>query len=558
MTNGNHQVILVLYSVCASMEQEPRDQRKQNDEKGNRDHDVFPPPLSSLPLWCDVTILPEIPIYNDYDHEDDDSVLVLRQQELNPCGYDNVLWIPRLPRAQTPGYLLSLTSCWTRLFPKKSSVAQNDNDDDDDDEALLVSVYAEPPTFDFLLKSIPWNNDDDDNDDALLYKEEETPIELRVSFDFSKLLEIPWPPTPLPPVSPQTEEEEKEEDWFECPTTINSATTTTTTTATNGSTITDTKQNHEIAKLLHELVQQETNNLDRVLHVLIVICVGVLGWTLYQSICPPAKRKKTKHCRCTPQPIDCYYDKVPCKSSLQATTTDPRMKKHSPPPTLDGTRHNPVNAAIAPAAAANAVLLDSCPSNPRVIQDPRNAVPRFATTTSKPQGDAGANNDANDDAIRRLSLPELVLDPVVAQKAQVPRQQQRQDKPSFVTKRAYKAAQQTLQAAITAQMPKESSPGSRVAPKVHTQTASSSNVINSTTGTLRQEPFNRFQGTRPAANTHETLSPCSQLQKKWEEKRRSKGKRENRPRKLVPPSSSSSSVPTDSVAQDGSFFNDYW
>src|SRR6056300_1688248 len=57
--------------------------------------------LQSLPIVCDILMLPELP-------DGVNEPLSLSQKRLNPCGIDNVLWIKKFGQSAV---LMSLTSC---------------------------------------------------------------------------------------------------------------------------------------------------------------------------------------------------------------------------------------------------------------------------------------------------------------------------------------------------------------------------------------------------------------------------------------------------------------
>ena len=117
----------------------------------------------SLPLWCDLTVLPEI-------HGSNNAVIRVRDQSLHPCGMDNILFLQGLIAGQ--GYLLSISNCFTRI-----------------NDGGSFPVLAYPSTFVFTLKAIPPFK----NDFGVLIKAKEPTTELHVTFDTTQVKEAIYP-----------------------------------------------------------------------------------------------------------------------------------------------------------------------------------------------------------------------------------------------------------------------------------------------------------------------------------------------------------------------------
>ncbi|KAL3944631.1 MAG: hypothetical protein SGBAC_001291 [Bacillariaceae sp.] len=81
--------------------------------------------LKSLPLVCDILMLPELP--------SDEEPASLSQKQLNPCGIENVIWMQNMQ--QTGAMLMSLTSCHVVAAV------------DDNEMTVVLPVQPVPSTF---------------------------------------------------------------------------------------------------------------------------------------------------------------------------------------------------------------------------------------------------------------------------------------------------------------------------------------------------------------------------------------------------------------------------
>jgi hypothetical protein len=113
--------------------------------------------LHSLPLWCDLTVMPEM---DDSKHV---SVHV-QEQGLNPCGVDNVLLLQDLSPGQ--GYLMSLVNCYTIVAG------------DDDDVHREIHLSTNPSTFFFDVPVSP-----SAKDNGVMINTKKSSTELHVVFD---------------------------------------------------------------------------------------------------------------------------------------------------------------------------------------------------------------------------------------------------------------------------------------------------------------------------------------------------------------------------------------
>ena len=157
--------------------------------------------LDELPLWCDITVIPEIPVDTHIPTMHEDSVsgsipleraslsrraqpdIRMKQQALNPCGMDNVLLLRDLPPAADPAsYLLSLTSCETVLTHVETPDGVIDMD------PVTVSVHASPSTFSFAFDSITSSVQSLDRDNVVVNPRSAS-AELNVNFDFTMALD---------------------------------------------------------------------------------------------------------------------------------------------------------------------------------------------------------------------------------------------------------------------------------------------------------------------------------------------------------------------------------
>jgi hypothetical protein len=132
---------------------------------------------SSLPLWCDLVILPEIPMDSHENSSDQQHRLApfakyLEQQEFNSCGQDNAIFLSDMPLfSKSGGYLMSLSSCQTQVTLNS--------------EEIILPVQAMPSTFSLFLESGSRIGSDHLVHSALHPNESGGVTELEVTFDFS-------------------------------------------------------------------------------------------------------------------------------------------------------------------------------------------------------------------------------------------------------------------------------------------------------------------------------------------------------------------------------------
>ena len=144
------QAVLILRSSCSSNSAAKSSfRRKKTNYSDNRT--IIPNPTkylldpASLPLWCDLAVLPEIPLESsDKEHEHlKYATTFLGQQEFNFCGLDNVILLQDVPLvSKSGGYLMSLSSCQTKV-----RVNANTHDE------IFAPIQAIPSTFLLFLNT---------------------------------------------------------------------------------------------------------------------------------------------------------------------------------------------------------------------------------------------------------------------------------------------------------------------------------------------------------------------------------------------------------------------
>jgi hypothetical protein len=212
------------------------------------------PQHSSLPLSCDLAILPEI-------HGSNEVHIHVLQQALNPCGIDNVLVLHHLQQGQ--GYLMSLSNCLTHAK-----------------EHNRMSVQPYPSTFYFAL--LPTGSSSNKNNGDIMVTTKQSSAELDVVFDMTPVLELlasnqEQPETYLSP-PPITYDDEKTST---CRTPV--------------------YNNAQVLRFLETLTERETKDADLMvasLGVVLVALVALYGWTVYSILLTTnahsRKRKTTK------------------------------------------------------------------------------------------------------------------------------------------------------------------------------------------------------------------------------------------------------------------------
>eukprot|EP00579_Thalassiosira_antarctica_P010683 CAMPEP_0201910888 /NCGR_PEP_ID=MMETSP0903-20130614/2077_1 /ASSEMBLY_ACC=CAM_ASM_000552 /TAXON_ID=420261 /ORGANISM="Thalassiosira antarctica, Strain CCMP982" /LENGTH=1124 /DNA_ID=CAMNT_0048445565 /DNA_START=41 /DNA_END=3412 /DNA_ORIENTATION=- len=157
--------------------------------------------IASLPLQCDVTLVPRIPIHGDSlfgehdftnpasdpneqissstDHQKQLRTLRISKQSFHPCGMNNIITINRLPATTGGGanYLLSLTHCEVDMGSGSASV--------------VLPVSALPSTFQFSFHGVD-NDSSSWGDDTAYYVGGGVHRmgEIHVLFDYSTAMEM--------------------------------------------------------------------------------------------------------------------------------------------------------------------------------------------------------------------------------------------------------------------------------------------------------------------------------------------------------------------------------
>ncbi|KAI2496567.1 hypothetical protein MHU86_17959 [Fragilaria crotonensis] len=191
------------------------------------------PPDSSFPLWCDLTVLPEI-------HESNEAIIRVRQQGFNPCGIDNVLLLEGLKQGQ--GYLMSLSNCFARLV---------DNDE-------RFEVTSSPATFFFSLQSMPSFQENS----GIMINTKQPSTELHVAFDVTSgkdhLVADQEEVEELPPII------DGDDTLQACQPPVDT--------------------HAQVLRLLETLAEREARDVDIMLSGLalaVVVLLGIYGWTVH-------------------------------------------------------------------------------------------------------------------------------------------------------------------------------------------------------------------------------------------------------------------------------------
>mmetsp|Transcript_7554 Transcript_7554/g.11527 ORF Transcript_7554/g.11527 Transcript_7554/m.11527 type:complete len:430 (+) Transcript_7554:83-1372(+) len=114
---------------------------------------TFSQSLHSHPLWCNLSIIPEIGSTND-------AILRVDQLDLNPCGFENVLLLEKLMPGKV--YLMSLFDCYTAM------------------NKIDIPVISSPSAFFFSLEERPLVKEG-----KLSFHHRKNIVELEVMFDIS-------------------------------------------------------------------------------------------------------------------------------------------------------------------------------------------------------------------------------------------------------------------------------------------------------------------------------------------------------------------------------------
>lgn len=196
--------VLVVRSMCVDSPERASDANTADSAITNDAHamsHMLHQTLLSLPLTCDITILPEIPVEptteishgdsscnqgpslsstRDCGHHSNDSIIRMERQALYPCGMDNVFFLRDLPppsaaAADPASYLLSITSCETTLthLDTPNGVLELD--------PITVSIHAVPSTFLFAFENDAANTQ---GDNSVFVNPRKASVELDVHFDF--------------------------------------------------------------------------------------------------------------------------------------------------------------------------------------------------------------------------------------------------------------------------------------------------------------------------------------------------------------------------------------
>ena len=135
MPYSNATAILLLHSSCIE------DKEEEEDKESLTSHMAYNneanPTLSSLPIICDILMIPEIPRFhsNGTSLSNRQQAIKLYGNEFNPCGISNILLLEEFPWRREK-ILLSLTSC---------SV---------EGENFVHLVDPTPSTFDFFFQEV--------------------------------------------------------------------------------------------------------------------------------------------------------------------------------------------------------------------------------------------------------------------------------------------------------------------------------------------------------------------------------------------------------------------
>ena len=156
--------------------------------------------LTKMPLWCNIAILPELPVDDlnadsrsperggesegtervipkennpdpeliDRPHERLQGALFYSQHhELNSCGEENVIYVPPVLSSVVPGssYLLRFSSCHTAMAERGDGAQKNDIED------FIFPIKPEPSEFVFTLNEDSDSANGDVDDDSFIDSE---------------------------------------------------------------------------------------------------------------------------------------------------------------------------------------------------------------------------------------------------------------------------------------------------------------------------------------------------------------------------------------------------
>lgn len=270
------------------------------------------PQDSSLPLWCDLAVLPEMHGSNEVD-------IHVLEQSLNPCGIDNVLVLHQLQQGQQ-GYLMSLSNCFTQAA---------------DHNRIPVQPY--PSTFYFAL--LPDGRSFSNNHGDIMVNARQTAAELDVVFDMTLVREHrasnqEQPEThPSPP--PIIYEDEK---MSTCQTTV--------------------ENNAQLLRFLETLTERETQDTDFMLTsmgVVLVALIALYGWTVYSILLTTKAHSKRRKATKKVAPTRTVLD-----STTKSSATNPCAVDGDTP--LARTNEPPIGAVI-----IDGMHLDDTPS---LVEEP--------------------------------------------------------------------------------------------------------------------------------------------------------------------------------------------
>ena len=180
------QTILVIRTFCRSnsaatvAESNGTDRVEPDHPVPNLSHLLLEP--ESLPLWCDLAILPEIPMHSSdkSDRHVTHAAMYLGQQEFNSCGQDNVILLQDLPSlSKSGGYLMSLSSCQTKFSLSETP-----------DEEIFLPINAIPSTFLLQMDSVHDIVQDESLYHSFIPMGGDDATELEVIFDFSEAVSV--------------------------------------------------------------------------------------------------------------------------------------------------------------------------------------------------------------------------------------------------------------------------------------------------------------------------------------------------------------------------------
>ena len=291
--------ILLLHSSCASLEIDNDDTDTSNDSEFYINESI--PEVDTLPLWCDLMIIPEIPVSSVGAKSKADSTTTVHfipNQSFHSCGTDNVLSFHGLPPAVEGRYLMSLQNCITRFHVG-------------DEEPKLI--HTSPSSLFFQLV-------DQANDDII---QSGDIAELDVEFDFSSAFE-----------DYLDEGNGDDEGVGDGAKNVNhESNSSIPLDQCNGNFFTHNqlpnKKEDEVLGALKTILENETRQIDNMLYVLgfsFVILVGIYIWIAYDTAQTNVKRREARSEKTRPS--------IECTATQNASTCLVRAREEQVDPNL--------------------------------------------------------------------------------------------------------------------------------------------------------------------------------------------------------------------------------